>query len=93
MENLIKEFNKQADIRTLLLSHPDQEMVKMACKHFLGDKNKTLTLTLEDLEKLYQAPPENSEDESAWASVYRMGRNSIASEFISKLKDPNYESD
>lgn len=36
-ENLIEEFSKQSDIRIFLLSHPDQEMVRKSCLHFLGD--------------------------------------------------------
>lgn len=59
----------------------------------INPNEKTITLTLEDLEKLYQPSPENSEEESAWASVYRMGRNSLALELVSKIKDPDYESD
>jgi hypothetical protein len=37
-EELIEEFNKVADIRILLLNHPDAEMVVDACLHYMGDR-------------------------------------------------------
>lgn len=52
-------------------------------------KNNSLILTLYDLEALYQRPLENPADESTWATVYRMGRNSITLHLISKLKKEN----
>lgn len=30
-------FNKIIDIRNYLLRHPDQDMIKAACLHYLGD--------------------------------------------------------
>jgi hypothetical protein len=33
----IDEFSKVADIRFLLLTHPDGTMVRESCLHFLGD--------------------------------------------------------
>jgi len=34
----IDQFNTIADLRIYLLNHPDKEMVKAACLHYLGDK-------------------------------------------------------
>lgn len=34
----IEDFNTIADLRIYLLNHPDKEMVKAACLHYLGDK-------------------------------------------------------
>lgn len=34
---MIEEFSKVADIRILLLTHPDGEMIKASCLHYLGD--------------------------------------------------------
>lgn len=31
-------FNNIGDLRPLLLVHPDSEMVRAACLHYLGDK-------------------------------------------------------
>lgn len=31
-----------ADIRTFLLEHPDQDMIKQACLHYLGDAHQKL---------------------------------------------------
>lgn len=31
------QFNKIADLRPYFLNHPDDEMVKLSCLHFLGD--------------------------------------------------------
>jgi hypothetical protein len=33
-----EQFNNKADIRELLMWHPDAEMVKTSCLHYLGDK-------------------------------------------------------
>jgi hypothetical protein len=45
-------FNKLADIRELLLNHPDQAMVERACLHFLGDEHQ-------DAVDLYKAVKED----------------------------------
>jgi hypothetical protein len=37
-EDLIEEVNKISDIRILLVNHPDSEMVKLSCLHYLGDE-------------------------------------------------------
>jgi len=34
----IEEFNKISDLRPYLLCHPDKEMVRASCLHYLGDK-------------------------------------------------------
>lgn len=44
-----EEFNKIADLRYYLLHHPDQQMVKTACLHYLGDD-------YEDYEHLIKLP-------------------------------------
>ena len=44
-------FNQVADIRLLLLSHPDREMIKASCLHSLGDKFQAYSLMLDELDK------------------------------------------
>ena len=36
--HVLVDFNMIKDLRSFLLKHPDQEMVRASCLHYLGDK-------------------------------------------------------
>jgi len=41
-ENIsFEQFNRISDIRMYLLNHPDKEMIRSSCLHYLGDKFQT----------------------------------------------------
>ena len=46
---------------------------------------KKIKLTVEELEKIYQSPPDYFEKETDFQRAYRMGRNSIVRELIEKI--------
>jgi antitoxin component YwqK of YwqJK toxin-antitoxin module len=48
---------------------------------------KKLELTKDELEKLYQFPPNNPHSETEFQITYRMGRNSLVLELIKKINE------
>jgi hypothetical protein len=45
-----------------------------------------IELTKEELDKLYEPPPNHPETETDFQRIYRMGRNSLVLELKEKLK-------
>lgn len=44
-----------------------------------------IILTKQELEKMYQIPPDDFEKETEFQTAHRMGRNSLILEFIGKI--------
>lgn len=63
------DFNQIKDLRKFFLAHPDKEMVKSSCLHFLGDK----------AQKLYQESPDEGITElfGNTCKVTRVGNTTI----------------
>lgn len=58
----------------------------------INKEQKTITLTLDELEKLYEGAETIEEKlHPSFATPYRMGRNSLVLELIGKIK-PDYDS-
>jgi hypothetical protein len=45
-----------------------------------------IKLTKEELEKMYQLPPKDPQNETEFQRNYRIGRNSIINELIDKIE-------
>jgi hypothetical protein len=46
-----------------------------------------IELTKEELDKLYEPPPNHPEIETEFQRIYRMGRNSLVLELLDKIID------
>jgi len=57
----------------------------------INHKNQTITISLDELKKLHELPADDVH-ETEMMTAHRMGRNSLVLELISKIKEPDYES-
>lgn len=60
-----EQFNSITDLREYLLNHPDQEMIKMSCLHYLGIDFDNLKLK-EDLANNIYEVEESLSDGYGW---------------------------